>query len=469
MSTSIRLRLFASCFLLIAGIAFAVDLSATGSRLNRTILELILCFLGAIVMTWIFSNAIEWRLQRLKVFVEHVLDANGGRNESLPEEGPETAALNQALRRMAARIHELVGRLSVESARSDAILRSMAEGVLAVDHQMRVLFCNQALSSALGIKSPVAEGTPLLGLVRDPSFAAMISHVLTSGASTKSKIQFALEDSPIFEAYAAPLEMPASQTRTNEMRKNGGALVILHDITGLERLERIRRDFVANVSHELRTPLTAIRGYAETLLNGALSDDENNRHFVGIIQAHAIRLNNIASDLLILSDLESGRRDVEPGLISIEEAVNTALLTVEPEANLRGVRLMRGPITDALITGHAIRLEQALVNLLDNAVKFNHVGGEARIDVGVTPDGMASITVSDTGSGIPSDDLPRIFERFYRVDKARSRQVGGTGLGLSIVKHIVERMEGTIKVESRLGRGSSFTITVPRSSQSMAA
>jgi two-component system phosphate regulon sensor histidine kinase PhoR len=457
MSTSIRLRLFLSCFLLIAGVAFAVDLSAAGSRFNRTALELVLCFLGAIVMTWIFSNAIEWRLQRLKIFVEHVLDADGGRNESLPEEGPETAALNQSLRRMAARIHDLVGRLSVESARSDAILRSMAEGVLAVDHQMRVLFCNQALSTALGVKSPIAEGTPLLGLVRDPSFASMISGVLSTGAPVKSKIQFALEDSPVFEAYAAPLETP----------NNRGALVILHDITGLERLERIRRDFVANVSHELRTPLTAIRGYAETLLNGALSDDENNRHFVGIIQAHAIRLNNIASDLLILSDLESGRRDVEPGLVSIEEAVNTALLTVEPEAHLRGVRLTRGPITDSIVTGHAIRLEQALVNLLDNAVKFNHIGGEARIEVGTTADGMASITVSDTGSGIPSDDLPRIFERFYRVDKARSRQVGGTGLGLSIVKHIVERMEGTIRVESRLGKGSSFTILLPRSSQAL--
>jgi two-component system phosphate regulon sensor histidine kinase PhoR len=464
MSTSVRLRLFLSCFLLIAGIAFAVDLSAPGSRLNRTLLELALCVIGAIVMTWIFSNAIEWRLQRLKVFVEHVLDADGGRNESLPEEGPETAALNQSLRRMAARIHDLVGRLSVESARSDAILRSMAEGVLAVDHQMRILFCNQALSSALGIKSPVAEGTPLLGLVRDPSFARMISGVLTSGTPVKSKIQFALDDSPVFEAYAAPLEMPGGSLALNR-----GALVILHDITGLERLERIRRDFVANVSHELRTPLTAIRGYAETLLSGALSDDENNRHFVGIIQAHAIRLNNIASDLLILSDLESGRRDVEPGLISIEDAVNTALQTVEPEAHLRGVRLIRGNIAESVITGHAIRLEQALVNLLDNAVKFNHIGGEARIDVGITQEGMASITVSDTGSGIPSDDLPRIFERFYRVDKARSRQVGGTGLGLSIVKHIVERMEGTIRVESRLGKGSSFTILLPRSSQSMAA
>jgi two-component system phosphate regulon sensor histidine kinase PhoR len=219
----------------------------------------------------------------------------------------------------------------------------------------------------------------------------------------------------------------------------------------------------------MRTPLTAIRGYAETLLGGALSDTENNRRFVEIIQAHAIRLNNIASDLLTLSDLESGRRDVEAGPISIEEAVNTAMLTVEAEARVRGVNLVRGPVRDAIITGHALRLEQALVNLLDNAVKFNKTGGEARIEAGLAPDGHVYIAVSDTGRGIPSDDVPRIFERFYRVDKARSREVGGTGLGLSIVRHVVERMEGTIRVESRLGKGSTFTISFPPGPDSLAA
>ncbi len=458
MGTPIRLRLFLSCFLLIATIALAVDLSATGNRINRAFLELGLCVVGAVVMTWIFSRAIEWRIQRLKLFAEHVLDASNV-DEPLPEEGEETALLNQSLRRMASRIRELVERLSLESMRRDVILKSMAEGVLAVDHQMRVLFCNQALSDALGLKHPVEENTPLLGLVRDPKFLGLISGVLGSGEAVQSKLQFATEDASMFEAYAAPLAVPPHR----------GALVILHDITGLERLERIRRDFVANVSHELRTPLTAIRGYAETLLAGAMADTDHNRRFVEIIQAHAIRLNNIASDLLTLSDLESGRRDVEPGPISVAEAVNTALLTVEPEARIRGVHLVRGSVNDALITGHAIRLEQALVNLLDNAVKFNQPGGEARIDAGNTPDGRIYISVSDTGSGMPSDDLPRIFERFYRVDRARSRAVGGTGLGLSIVKHVVERMEGSIKVESRLGKGSTFTILLPPTSDSLAA
>jgi len=453
MGAPIRVRLFVICFLVIAGIIIVVDLST-----RQILLELGIALLGAIVMTWIFSAALSWRVQRLQRFADNVLNT-GSDDLPLPEEGRETTALNQSLRRMAQRIQELVDRLSEESARRDAILKSMVEGVLAVDHQMRVLFCNDAFSAALGLRQPVEENTPVVGLVRDPRFLSLISGVLHSGEPVKTRFSVASSDGLVFEAYAAPLAIPGGR----------GVLLILHDITGLERLERVRRDFVANVSHELRTPLTAIRGYAETLLSGALDDSENNRRFVEIIQAHAIRLNNIASDLLVLSDLESGRRDTEPGAISVEEAINTALLTVEPEARIRNVNVVRGHVHDAVIIGHAIRLEQALVNLLDNAVKFNKPGGEVRIDAAPGPDGRIQISVADTGSGIPSDDLPRIFERFYRVDKARSREVGGTGLGLSIVKHVVERMDGTIKVDSRLGKGSVFTISLPAAPGSLAA
>src|SRR5580698_5296105 len=196
MGTPIRLRLFLSCFLLIATIAVVVDLSATGDRVDRTFLELGLCVIGAIVMTWIFSRAIEWRIQRLKLFAEHVLDASNI-DEPLPEEGEETELLNQSLRRMASRIRELVERLSLESARRDVILKSMVEGVLAVDHQMRVMFCNQALSEALGLKHPVEENMPLVGLVRDPNFLSLISGVLVSGEPVKCKLQFAVEDASV--------------------------------------------------------------------------------------------------------------------------------------------------------------------------------------------------------------------------------------------------------------------------------
>jgi two-component system, OmpR family, phosphate regulon sensor histidine kinase PhoR len=258
-----------------------------------------------------------------------------------------------------------------------------------------------------------------------------------------------------FEVLAGPLEGPSGR----------GALAILHDITKLERLERVRKDFVANVSHELRTPLASIRGYAETLLDGALNDSEYNRQFVEIILAHSIRLNNIASDLLVISDLESEKSaQAQPKSVSLRSSVESALRTVESGARVRQVQIVTDAMEDIHVMGHELRLEQAFVNLLDNAVKFNKPNGEVRIEL-KRVDGSAVMSVSDTGVGIPSEEVPRIFERFYRVDKARSRDVGGTGLGLSIVRHVVEQMSGTITVQSQLGRGSKFIVTFPAISQ----
>ena len=276
---------------------------------------------------------------------------------------------------------------------------------------------------------------------------------LSTGEFVKRRMQVPAADR-IFEVQAAPLTSGTVR----------GAIAILHDITDLERLERIRRDFVANVSHELRTPLTAIRGYAETLLEGALEDQENNRRFLEIIKAHSIRLNNIASDLLTLSELESGKARREPEPVSVRDAVESAMRTLEAEARMRGVNLICGRMEDARVLGDRLQIEQVLVNLLDNAIKFNRPGGEARIEVARARKARVRITFTDTGIGIPHDDLPRIFERFYRVDKARSRQVGGTGLGLAIVKHIVERLNGSVSVESQLGKGSAFTLLLPASS-----
>jgi two-component system phosphate regulon sensor histidine kinase PhoR len=337
----------------------------------------------------------------------------------------------------------------VEGARREAILASMVEGVLAVDRDLRVTFCNDSFARTVGARAPVSPGVPLLDLVRDPGLLEIMTHVLATGERVERRLTLAAAHS--FEVLAGPLAGPS----------NRGALAILHDITKLERLERVRKDFVANVSHELRTPLAAIRGYAETLLDGALEDEKHNRQFVEIIQAHALRLNNIASDLLTLSELESNTAVSPPHRISIRATLEAALRTVESGARMRGVRVTAGKIDDVPVMGHELRLEQALVNLLDNAVKFNRPNGEVRIEI-ATVDGRVSIVISDTGLGIPSGDLPRIFERFYRVDKARSREVGGTGLGLSIVKHVVEQMGGSVAVESQLGKGSQFTLLLPR-------
>jgi two-component system phosphate regulon sensor histidine kinase PhoR len=406
--------------------------------------------LVALVIAYFFSRSFTRRISRLRAFAEGLLDARV--SGSLPADAnDELGSLARSLDRMAAQLRELVDRLSLESARREAILASMVEGVLAVDGELRVIFCNDSFARAVGVTPPVAERLPLLELVRDPELLDVMTRVLVFGEPAKLRMELSAVVGRVFEVQVAPLAA----------RSHRGAIAILHDITGIERLERVRKDFVANVSHELRTPLTAIRGYAETLLEGALEDKENNRRFLEIIRAHSIRLNNIASDLLTLSELEAGTVLGEPERISVRAALEAALHTVEAEARVRDVTVVSDHIEAASVMGDKVRLEQALINLLDNAIKFNRPAGEVHVTAGWTNGARVRITISDTGIGIPSEDLPRIFERFYRVDKARSREMGGTGLGLSIVKHVVERMGGSIHAESQLGKGSTFTIELP--------
>ncbi len=427
------------------------DLDAAIASVRRRILGASLVAAAlALAIAYFFSGSFTRRIGLLRAFAEGLVDARFSESP-LPETNDELGALARSLSRMASQLRNLVDRLSLESARLETILASMVEGVLAVDTELRVTFSNHSFASLVGARYPIPERLPLLELVRDPGLMDMLNRVLASGEPLKQRLQLPAAEGRLFEVQAAPL---AGRSRR-------GAIAILHDITDLERLERVRKDFVANVSHELRTPLTAIRGYAETLLDGALEDGENSRKFLQTIEAHAIRLSNIASDLLTLSELESGKPVAELHRIQVRAALEAALHTVEPEARVRNVRLVCGKIEAFEVMGDKVRFEQALLNLLDNAVKFNHAGGEVRVEASRTADGRTCITIADTGVGIPSEDLSRIFERFYRVDKARSREVGGTGLGLSIVKHVVERMNGVITVESQLGKGSTFRVLLP--------
>jgi two-component system phosphate regulon sensor histidine kinase PhoR len=404
---------------------------------------------GAMVIAYIFSERFTGRIRQLQSFAEHLVDTRAAADIQ-PDTDDELGALARSLNRMAAQLRDSLDRLSLESARREAILSGMAEGVLAVDQEMRITFSNESFARVIGASGAIRAHTPLLEVARDAGLLNMLSEVLVSDKPQKRRLELSAAEGRAFEVQAAPLT--ASSRR--------GAIAVLHDITDLERLERVRKDFVANVSHELRTPLTAIRGYAETLLEGALEDPANNRRFLEIITAQAARLNNIASDLLVLSELESGK-PAEKERLSVPSVLESALHTVESEARVREIQIVCSQVEDVCVVGSKIRLEQALVNLLDNAIKFNRPSGQVRIEVMRATDGQVRITVADTGIGIPSDDLSRIFERFYRVDKARSRAVGGTGLGLSIVKHVLERMDGKITVASELGRGSVFSITLP--------
>jgi two-component system phosphate regulon sensor histidine kinase PhoR len=404
----------------------------------------------ALAVAVLVSRFLTRKVRRLKRIADG-LAGTAPEPRSIYDAGDDLGSLERSLTTVAQELHTLVDSLRFESARRQAILANMAEGVLAIDPDLRVTFCNQAFLRAVQFRGENFEGLSLLAMVRDPELHDLIRGVVSSGEPGKLRMKLSPATSRVFDVQATPVAMAVGR----------GAIVIFHDITDLERLEQVRKDFVANVSHELRTPLAGIIGYAETLLDGALEDAENRAQFVDIIRANAIRLGSIAADLLVLSELESGADPQEQETIAVRGVVESALLTVEGEARERRVTLVRDPLEDLFVAGSRLRLEQALLNLLANAVKFNRPGGEVRVGVRRDEAGMAAITVADTGVGIPYEDLPRIFERFYRVDKARSRQVGGTGLGLSIVKHVVERMKGTVNVESQLGRGSTFTIRIP--------
>jgi len=437
----------------VAEIRLAASLAPVHAYSAAVFCRLLAIFLAGWVLTAIlaywFLRSISRRADRLKDYAERLLDPNVTA-QNLPVENDALGALAQSLQRTAFRFGKLVETLELEGARHETILASMLEGVLAVNKDLRVTFCNESFARAIGARIPVSPGISLLELVRDPALMDILTQALATGVRVERRITLLSAADHSFEVLAGPLAGSPQP----------GALAILHDVTQLERLERVRKDFVANVSHELRTPLAAIRGYAETLLDGAIDDRENNRKFLEIIMRQATRLTNIAADLLTLSELESNKGAAQPRPISVSAALESALRTVEPAAEARGVVLKRDRVDDLYVKGWELRFEQVFVNLLDNAVKFSRPNGEVLIDV-QSVDGKARITIADSGIGIPSEDLPRIFERFYRVDKARSRDVGGTGLGLSIVKHVIEQMGGTVTVNSRLGEGARFTIVVP--------
>ena len=401
---------------------------------------------GALAIAVIYSLLRKWSIAAERM--EHFVAALPATEGAIPESGPrEFASLGRSMKTMAGRLRQVVDRANLELSRRETILACMAEGVLAVDRNMNVIFCNDAFARAFNARMPVVAGRTLYEVVREPLLRDLLERVVENGSAEIDQFQLPSAAGRRFQARALPF---------NE-RPYSGAVVVLHDITDIARQEQVRKDFVADVSHELRTPLAAIRGYAETLLDGGLEDLDNNRKFVEIIQANAIRLNNIASDLLVISELDSKAPSALPEAVSVVEVIEAALHTVEGAAALRNVRLDASNCRQCSVAGYRFRLEQAVTNLLDNAIKFNRPDGQVSVECEPVDHGKVRISIADTGIGIPSDDLKRIFERFFRVDKARSRP-GGTGLGLPIVKEVVERMGGTVAVESQLNKGSKFTI-----------
>ncbi len=379
----------------------------------------------------------------------------GARAEVRTDRAPAPlAALSGAgdARRMAAAVATSLDAAMPAHELLEAMLESMREGLLVVDADMRVLLSNRAAGRIFGAAHDAnLNARRLTELTRDRAVLNAFSAALLRGERIEAKFETAEADRRVYDLRVAPFE-PGGAVR--------GAIGVFFDITRLERLERVRQEFLSNVSHELRTPLTAIRAFVETLDAGALDDAAHNRRFLSIIDRNAARMHSLIDDILELSAIEAGTVQVERAPVRLQHLVQDVLTALAARAAERDVELCNEVGAEVTVAADARRLEQMLTNLTDNAIKFNRAGGRVTV-THERRDGRDCISVTDTGDGIAPEHIKRIFERFYRVDRARSRALGGTGLGLAIVKHLARAHGGEATVESTPGAGSVFTVELP--------
>ena len=398
----------------------------------------------------LISRSFSDRVERLKKFSDRVAEGDFRPIEA-DRSGDAMEALAVSLNQTAARLDRSIRTLKEERNLSSAILGSMVEGVAVVDASERLVFANPGFAEILGLDVPPQSGSALLEVVRQTELIEAVRKVLKGDPRVEAEIVTGTLRQHFFAVTVASVR--AAET--------SGAVIVLHDITELRKLERVRRDFVANVSHEFKTPLTAIQGFAETLLAGALDDPQNRVRFLEIILEHSRRLARLTDDLLKLSQMDADRLGLEMRRVSVSQFVESCVETAKRPAAEKDLRLsvnLQERLPD--IAADRRRLAEVLQNLLDNAIQYTPPGGQIMISASADATEV-TFTVSDTGIGIPQADQPRIFERFYRVDAARSREVGGTGLGLAIAKHLVEVHGGRLWVESEIGQGSQFYFTVP--------
>lgn len=411
--------------------------------------------LAAAVSVWcsrLISRPMEAMQQGARRF------AAGNFENKLPLEGSQEARdLALSLNQMAAQLDERLKTVIEQRNAQDAVLSSMIEGVLAIDNEERVLRINRAAAKLLGVEGKEVQGKGLHEVIRKTDVQAFVEKTLASDQPIQGEIELLVnEEDRVLQANGTLL-------RDAEDRQIGG-LVVFNDVTRMRRLERMRRDFVANVSHELKTPITAIKGFVETLLDeDHIQESPQAVEFLNIAVNQADRLNAIIEDLLDLSRIEqdSEQEAIELSTGNVRPVVTSASQTWMMKAKEKGLDVLIEVPADLQARINAPLLEQALINLVDNAIKYSPEGSEIRVEA-VAEDAEVALRVHDHGCGIAAEHLPRLFERFYRVDKARSRKLGGTGLGLAIVKHIAQSHQGRVTVASELGEGTVFTLFIPQ-------
>jgi len=417
-----------------------------GTFLISVVVALVVTFpLGVWVVRWVMRPILD-----IQVVAEQLLQSGGSLGGSLDG----LTSLKMALTRVEARSRERIQALESERTKIATILDSMVEGVIALDHQGRVIVMNPAARHILHVKMDGVEGQALLEVIRNRQLADMVEQSRTLGPNEQHRreVELYLPVHRILEVSAMPLPLESVAR---------GMVLVLHDITELRRLERVRVEFVANVSHELRTPLTAIKGYLETLLDEAPAEPATHRRFLEIAYTHADRLGRLIKDLLSLSDIETGRVALHPIVVGLHTFVDETLTIFEMAVGMKNLSCENRIDSHLSIRADPDRLSQILVNLIDNAVKYTPSGGRIIFDAQSLAHDQIGLKVTDTGQGIPPDDLARVTERFYRVDKARARVEGGTGLGLAIVKHLVQLHGGTLRIESEVGKGTTVEVVFP--------
>jgi two-component system phosphate regulon sensor histidine kinase PhoR len=426
---------------------------ALGGVYRQIVFGVLVLAVVAAAASFVISRRIAKPLEELKTGAERY--AEGDFQAALPAaDSEEIGALVNALKKMASRLDERLAKVVQQRAEQEIILASMVESVVAVDTDERVIGLNRAAAELFGVDEAKAHGKPLPELIRNPEIQTLAAAALASDRPVEGEITIYGAEERVLQAHGTALKDAAD--------RKIGVLLVLYDITRLRRLERVRRDFVANVSHELKTPITAIKGFVETLSGGAIDDKEAAARFLKIVEKHVERLDSIIEDLLILSRLEQETESAEAVLEKkpVGDVLISAIEVCRPMARSRGVEIRLDAGERVVCDINTRLLEQAVVNLIDNAIKYSDSG--SAVDVSLRREGLeAAISVEDRGCGIERQHLPRLFERFYRTDRARSRDLGGTGLGLAIVKHIALVHRGRVGVQSEPGEGSVFSIYLP--------
>ena len=427
------------------------DIELIESKMFKTIsVTIIFALLATLVASFFVSIMISRPLYEMSAIAKRLAKGDFSR-KVIVRSNDETGDLAKALNDMADEINAKVKNISSEKARLEAILLSMFEGVMLTNERGEIILMNPSIRKLFLIDS-APEGKRPLEVMRNNVIQEIVDKILLENKGVAQEVAVTMPEQKTILISGAPV------IKDNIAE---GAVLVFHDITELKRLEDIRKDFVANVSHELRTPISSIKGYAETLLDGKVDNKDTVKEFLGIIYQDSNRLANLIDDLLDLSRIESGKMKIEFEPLDIKLVANRCVNVLEKSAKGKSLTVTVDISSDfSKVLGDEKRLSQVFLNLLDNAIKYTPEGGSITISA-ISKEKIVQIDISDTGIGISEKDLPRIFERFYRVDKARSRELGGTGLGLSIVKHIVQTHNGQVWVQSTPGQGSTFSFTIP--------